>query len=254
MVGADRANLSGRLRVDAGDLTQHCAQEPYAGVLSAHTRNVASCCDPGGYDRVFKPRFARSLAKRYRRRGLRRREQRIVDFCAARGVEGATVLEIGGGVGDLQIELLRRGAAEATNLELVDAYDEQAHRLALDAGVADRMNRRQIDIAVHPDEVELADIVVMHRVVCCYPDYERLVGAAADHARRALVFSHPPRNPVSRTILGLQNAWLRITGNTFRIFAHPPEAMADVARSRGLDVVYRQGRLWHIQGLERTRA
>ena len=180
--------------------------------------------------------------------------RRIVDFCAARDDEGATVLEIGGGVGDLQIELLRRGAAEATNLELVESYDEQARQLAIEAGTADRMHRRQVDIAVAPDAVESADFVILHRVVCCYPDYERLLGAAADHARRALVFSHPPRNPVSRTVLGLQNAWFRVTGNSFRIFAHPPEAMVDVARSRGLDLVYRQGRLWHIKGLERARA
>jgi magnesium-protoporphyrin O-methyltransferase len=222
--------------------------------ICTHTRNVASCCDPGGYERVFGPRFARSLAKRYRRRGLRRREQRIVDFCVDRGIEGATVLEIGGGVGDIQIELLRAGAAQATNLELVDAYDQQAQELAEAAGVAERLHRWQIDIAVRPDEVEPADIVVMHRVVCCYPDYERLVGAAADHARRALVFSHPPRNPVSRTILSLQNAFFRVTGNSFRTFAHPPAAMVDVARSRGLELVSRQGRLWHIQGLERARA
>jgi hypothetical protein len=43
-----------------------------------------------------------------------------------------------------------------------------------------------------------ADLVILHRVVCCYPDYERLLTAAADHARRALVFSYPPRNPLSR--------------------------------------------------------
>ena len=45
-----------------------------------------------------------------------------------------------------------------------------------------------------------ADVVVLHRVVCCYPDYERLLGAAADHSRRLLVFSHPPRNVASRAI------------------------------------------------------
>ena len=47
----------------------------------------------------------------------------MVGFLAERGVEGATVLEIGGGIGDIQLELLRRGASRTTNLELVDAYD-----------------------------------------------------------------------------------------------------------------------------------
>ena len=64
----------------------------------------------------------------------------------------------------------------------------------------DRIERRIHDIAVAPDAIEPVDIVVLHRVVCCYPDYEKLLGAAADHARRALVFSHPPRNVVSRAL------------------------------------------------------
>ncbi|HEU4513046.1 MAG TPA: class I SAM-dependent methyltransferase [Nocardioidaceae bacterium] len=216
---------------------------------------MASCCDPSGYDRVFGSRFARGLARRYRRRGLGRTEQRIVDFCASRGIEGATVLEIGGGVGELQLELLSRGAAKATNLELVDSYDDQARDLAASAGVADRVHRRRVDIAVDPDEVEPADVVLLHRVVCCYPDYERLLSAAADHARRLLVFSHPPRNVVSKGFLGIENTWFRLTGNTFRTFAHPPQAMLDVAQAGGLDLTYRHaGPLWQIAGLERRQA
>ena len=215
---------------------------------------MASCCDPSGYQRVFGPRFARGLARRYRRRGLGRTEQRIVDFCVSRGIEGATVLEIGGGVGELQLELLRRGAAEATNLELVDSYDEQARELATAAGVADRVHRRRLDIAVDPDAVEPADIVVLHRVVCCYPDYERLLSAAADHARRMLVFSHPPRNPLSRAVLGLQNAWFRLSGNSFRTFAHSPHAMLDVVSGPrpGPGRTATPAGLWQIAGLERS--
>jgi magnesium-protoporphyrin O-methyltransferase len=213
---------------------------------------MASCCDPSGYERVFGSRFARGLAQRYRRRGLGRAERRVLDFCVGRGVEGATILEIGGGVGELQLELLRYGAAEATNLELVTTYDEQARALAASAGVAGRVHRRRVDIARDPDAVEPADIVVLHRVVCCYPDYARLLSVAADHARRLLVFSHPPRNLASRALLGGQNAWFSLSGNTFRTFAHPPEAMVDVAVSRGLEVAYRHtSGVWRIAGFER---
>lgn len=175
-----------------------------------------------------------------------------MDFCLAQDLEDATVLEIGGGVGELQLELLLRGAARATNLELVDSYDEQAEELAANAGVADRVRRQRLDIAATPDEVEPADIVILHRVVCCYPDYERLLTAAADHARRALVFSHPPRNALTRAVVRVQNSWFRLTGNSFRTFAHPPEAMLEAARARGLDETYRHTRgVWRVAGLER---
>ena len=121
----------------------------------------------------------------------------MVEFLRQRGIEGATVLEIGGGIGEIELELLKAGAARAQNLELSRAYEQQARELAEEAGLAERVEWRIHDIAADPEGVEPADIVVLHRVVCCYPDYERLLGAAAGRARRALVFSHPPRNALS---------------------------------------------------------
>src|SRR5690348_17025435 len=156
------------------------------------------CCDARGCDRSFGPGFARRMAKRYRRRGLDKTAARMVAFAESHGVVDATVLEIGGGLGEIELELLKRGARSAVNLELSPAYDAEAAALFADAGLQDRAERRLIDIAVEPTAVEAADIVVLHRVVCCYPDYERLLGAAADRARRLLVFSHPPRNPLAR--------------------------------------------------------
>lgn len=178
----------------------------------------------------------------------------MVDFLVSRGIEGATVLEIGGGVGELHLELLRRGAARATNLELVDVYDELAYQLAAEAGLGGRIQRRVLDIASTPEEVAAADVVVMHRVVCCYPDYERLLGAAADHAQRLLVFSYPARNVISRLGFGGENAMFRITNKTFRTFLHPPEEMVRVLSERGLRRVYAHRGMWRVAGLERVPA
>jgi 2-polyprenyl-3-methyl-5-hydroxy-6-metoxy-1,4-benzoquinol methylase len=202
---------------------------------------------------MFGPRFARHLASRYRKRGLDKTAARMVGYLADRGVDGASVLEIGGGVGDIQLELLGKGASRTTNLELVDAYEADASDLAESAGMHERMTRRQIDIAATPEEVEAHDIVVLHRVVCCYPDYERLLTAAADHAKRLLVFSHPPRNWISRTLTGLENVGQRVMGKSFRTFAHPPAAMVAVAEGRGMrtDYTYR-GSVWQIVGLARA--
>jgi 2-polyprenyl-3-methyl-5-hydroxy-6-metoxy-1,4-benzoquinol methylase len=202
---------------------------------------------------MFGPRFARQVASRYRKRGLDKTAARIVAYLVDQGVDGASVLEIGGGVGDIQLELLRHGASRTTNLELVDAYDSDAIDLAEAAGMRDRMIRRQVDIAATPDEVEAHDIVVLHRVVCCYPDYERLLTAAADHAKRLLVFSHPPRNWVSLTFTRLQSFGFRLIGKSFRTFAHPPAAMVAVPEVRGMHAEYtHRGPVWQVVGLARA--
>ena len=202
---------------------------------------------------MFGPRFARRQARRYRKRGLDEAAKGMVDFLTAHGVEGATVLEIGGGVGEIQLELLRRGAAQATNLELVDTYDAPAGELAAEAGMTGRLSRRLLDIAATPDEIGPADIVVLHRVVCCYPDYSRLLGAAADHTRRLLVFSHPPRNPISRAIVSVQNSMCRLTGRSYRAYTHPPAAMVRVLSRHGLRVNHRhRASVWQVVGAERV--
>ena len=216
---------------------------------------MPSCCDPRGCDRFFGDRFARSVARRYRKRGLDKTSQRMVAFLEREGIEGASVLEIGGGIGEIHIELLRRGATRAVSLELSDAYDEPARELLREHGLEGRADRRLHDIAADPGAVEPADVVVLHRVVCCYPDYERLLGAAADHARRAVVFSHPPRNVVSRAFVGAQNLVFRALRREFRTFAHPPRAMLGVLEARGLQVRFRhRGIPWQIEGLARPTA
>jgi 2-polyprenyl-3-methyl-5-hydroxy-6-metoxy-1,4-benzoquinol methylase len=213
---------------------------------------VGECCDPPGYQTVFSDRFARRLARTYRKRGLNDTQRRMVSFVTEGGIQDASVLEIGGGVGDLQIELLRRGAGTATNLELSRGYEAEAAALLERSGTAERVTRRFVDIAASPDEVEPADVVVLHRVVCCYPDYERLLSAAASHARRLLVFSHPPRNVFTRAAICLENLLQRLRGSDFRSFVHPPAEMITVAETSGLSVSYRhRGLSWHIVGLER---
>jgi hypothetical protein len=213
---------------------------------------VAGCCNSRGCDELFNPRFARRMAKRYRRRGLDRPARRMVEFLQSRGFDGATVLEVGGGIGEIQLELLKRGAQQTVNLELSPAYEQEAARLARQAGVEGRVERRLHDIAVDPAAIEPVDIVVLHRVVCCYPDYERLLSAAGDHAGRLLVFSHPPRNLISRSLVAAQNLGFRVLRREFRTFALPPPAMLAVLERRGMRPTFvHRGLPWHVAGLER---
>jgi 2-polyprenyl-3-methyl-5-hydroxy-6-metoxy-1,4-benzoquinol methylase len=213
---------------------------------------VASCCNPRGCDQLFSPRYARRMAKHYRKRGLDKTARKMVGFLEQRGIRGATVLEVGGGVGEIQIELLKRGAARTVNLELSSGYDEEAELLLREAGLQERAERRLHDIAIEPDAIEPADVVVLHRVVCCYPDYEQLLRAAAEHARRLIVFSYPPHNAVSRLFVATENLVFRLLRREYRSFAHPPGAMLVVLGDRGLRPTFaHRGLVWQVTGLER---
>lgn len=216
---------------------------------------MPECCDPKGYEEMFGDRFAKRIVRRYSRRGLNRTQRRVVGFIASHGVEGATVLEIGGGIGEMQVDLLGHGAAHITNLEISPSYEPAAAALLEHAGVRDRVTRRFLDIAASPHEVEPSDVVILHRVVCCYPDYEALLGAAGNHARRLLVFTFPPANVISRLMFGPGNLIRRLRGNTFRTFVHPPKDMVAAVEAQGLTVRYQhRGWSWSIAGFQRDAA
>jgi 2-polyprenyl-3-methyl-5-hydroxy-6-metoxy-1,4-benzoquinol methylase len=215
---------------------------------------MSGCCrPPRGYTRVFSERAARRDAKRYRREGLDETAAAMVRFLRERGVEGASVLEIGGGVGAVQVELLEAGAARATNLELSSEYEEEALALAREHGVEERLERRLGDVVEAPGLAGPADAVVMHRVVCCYPDYDALVGAASERARRYLVMSFPRSRWAIRAGFATVNAAARLLRWEYRTWVHPPGAIVAAAEQRGLRLVRESsGRVWQIAALERA--
>jgi SAM-dependent methyltransferase len=162
------------------------------------------------------------------------------------------VLEIGGGVGALQVELLRDGVERAVNVELSPAYEAEAGLLAREAGVETKVDRRVLDFARDGDEIDTADVVLMHRVVCCYPDMPALVGAAAGHARRVLALSYPPDTWPFRAAARAINLWSRLMRHEFRFFVHKPGAIVDVAGAHGLRLATRERRrFWEVAALER---
>jgi SAM-dependent methyltransferase len=211
------------------------------------------CCGGKGCDEFFNEKVARRDAEQYRRKGLTGPGRRIVDFLRGRGIEGATVLEIGAGTGSLSLELLKAGGAHATGVELSPSYERHALELAREAGLEERVERRVLDFAEAPQGVAPADAVVLNRVVCCYPDYERLVGAAASRTERYLLLTFP--KDVWWTRLGARagNFVERLRRQSFRVFIHPPAAVLGVAEAHGLRrVAAHTGILWHFAALERV--
>ncbi|MGH3093057.1 MAG: SAM-dependent methyltransferase, partial [Gaiellaceae bacterium] len=101
--------------------------------------------------------------------------------------------------------------------------------------------------------VPAADAVVMHRVVCCYPDVDALVGAAGERARRHLVLSFPRDRRLVRAGRRVINLWFRLRRWDFRFHLHPRAAILAAAEREGLrPVLEHQGAIWQVAALERT--
>jgi len=195
---------------------------------------------------MFSRKFAARDLERYRERGLSDTERDLVALCG--DVRGRSVLEVGGGIGALQLELLDAGAGEVTNVELSGGYEDAAREL-----FGERRVTRIVGDFVSTD-VAPHDVVVMHRVVCCYPDADALVGVAADRTRRVLVLTLPQQRRWIGWGLGAVNLWLRVRRCGFRTYQHSFARVERAAAAHGLRLAERvpRGRIWESASFVRS--
>jgi len=166
-----------------------------------------------------------------------------------------TVLDVGAGVGVVSFELLSRGAASATLVDESVANLDAAEREAQRRQVAARVQRVVADITGQGDRVAAADVVTMHRVVCCYPDHVSLLEAAVRRSRRVFAFSYPSERWYIRFWLALENAFRAMRGNSFRTFVHSPKAMEMVVVGGGFRRIHQSRTwLWSLDVYERMLA
>jgi hypothetical protein len=149
----------------------------------------------------------------------------LIGAIVAEGIEGATLLDIGGGIGAIQLGLLAAGAASATSVDATDAYVDTARGLAERRGFADRTHGRVGTFEELAGEIEPADVVTLDRVVCCDPDLQGLLGATARHARRMVGLVYPRETWWNRVAARILDTWSWLTRDPTRWHLH---AHADI--------------------------
>jgi magnesium-protoporphyrin O-methyltransferase len=101
----------------------------------------------------YNEKRAASQLRKYRENGPIASTQTLIDALKTEGIEGATLLDIGGGIGAIQHELLAAGAAHATSVDASNPYLETAREESIRRGLGDRVTYR------HGDFVELAESI-----------------------------------------------------------------------------------------------
>jgi magnesium-protoporphyrin O-methyltransferase len=166
---------------------------------------------------------------------------------------GGTVLDIGGGVGVIHHELLRRGFEAATHVDRSQAFIEVAREEAAQKGHGARVTFVHGDFRAVAGSLEASDLVTLDRVVCCDPDFRTLLPLAAERARQTLALSFPRDRWFVRLFVTLSNVWRRLRGSDFRVYVHPPAAMEALLRGLGLQRARTDAMImWTIEVWERA--
>ncbi len=165
----------------------------------------------------------------------------------AEDIREMTLLDVGGGVGAIQHELLSAGASSAINAEASAAYIDAAREEAERQGHVDRVSFRYGDFVELALDVAPADIVTLDRVICCYHDMQRLVGLSSSLARKYYGVVYPRDTWWMKIGFAIINLGLWVRRSPFRIFLHPSEAVDAVVRRHGLERrFYGKTAFWHV--------
>ena len=206
-----------------------------------------TCRQCRGIEQFFDRKEANRDLKGYRKKGPSKTTQMLIDAIEADGIADKTLLDIGGGVGAIQHELLKAGASGAVSVDASTAYIEAAREEARRQGHADRLQQRHGDFVDLAPEIESADVVTLDRVICCYHDVELLVSLSSERATRLYCLVYPRENWVARTGFGLFNLYFWLRRSPFRIFIHPTATVDALVRRGGFRrSFYRKTLIWQV--------
>ncbi len=214
-------------------------EQPQEGVMDTTTSRYGS---------FYNDKFAVSDLRRYRTKGPRPWTRTLIEALKAEGVEGATLLDIGGGIGVIQHELLAAGAARAMNVEASAAYLDAAREESDRRGHGGRSTYRLGDFVELAESVPPADIVTLERVLNVYPEWERLAGLSAERARRLYGVVVPRDTRFARLGIFAINLVLRLQRHRLRAAVIPIDAIERVVRENGLSPHFSAtvGPVWQV--------
>ncbi len=207
-----------------------------------------SCCNQcTGIEKLFDRKSAEKELKKYRRGKLHRPTRLLLEVLGTQNLKGLSLMDVGGGVGIIQLELFKKGIASATDVDASPGYISVAKEAAEADGVKNNINYHQgnfIDIA---PSLETQDIVTLDKVICCFPEVENMLHQSLQKAHKyyALVF---PRDHVPGRFFGwLGNLWFKISGTPFRFYLHPSTLVHSTITNHGFErIEYRTTAGWQV--------
>ena len=190
-------------------------------------------------DRQFGRKRADADLEQYRAKGPGATTRLLLAGLAKAGPAQGSLLDIGSGVGAVTFELLKQGTTRGVGIDLSSAYvaaaSDEAARLGLSASVR-FIHGDVLDVAV---PLSSSDIVTLDRVICCYPESDRLLDESLRHASRCFALSYPRDVWYVRAWVGIQNAGRYVTRNPFRTFVHSAARIEEIILRTGFTLLSR---------------
>ena len=198
-----------------------------------------NCCQLDIYEREFDAEEAEVELRLYHRSGPRRATRMLLDVLKTQSITHTSLLDVGGGVGVIQHELIGAGVvSQAVDVDASTAYLNMARQESERRQQASRVTYLHGDFVELAAQIEPADIVTLDRVICCYPDRETLVGLSVERARRFYALVFPRSGWWMRAGGRLLNLARPVVGLTVPLYIHPTPAVDALVQGHGFERLF----------------
>lgn len=190
-----------------------------------------SCCS--ATDRFFSF-FAKSYAKRLDKKGLEKSQQALFDELSSIGFQSQSVLDIGCGTGFFHQKMIQAGAAEARGIDISTKMIDYARSLARDKGLGKNTEYFVGDFVESEGRYDEHDVVVLDKVICCYPDSGKLIQASTQKCRESYALSYPRDSWFPRIVFGVIRFTLSLLRSDFKPRIYPVSWVREQIEQNGL--------------------
>lgn len=204
---------------------------------------------------LFSRRLAQRELRSYRKSGPRNTTQLLLSAIGPPGNQAKTLLDIGSGVGAIPHEMLASGLDSAVVVEASAGYLEASQSEAVRRGYSERLTYCRGDFVEVASTLPPADIVTLDRVICCYPDVEKLVESSIVKAEYIYGLVYPRERWLTRIGVALVNAFFRLRGGAFRTYVHSSSVVDALVHRHGFRrSSYNRTFLWQVVTYTRGEA
>ena len=209
---------------------------------------MSCCCPHSNSANRFFSFFASRYRRRFEKKGFEPSQKQLLEGLQQAGYRDAKVLEIGSGVGHLHQTLLEQGAASAVGIDLASRMVDEAQHWAEERKLAGRTAYLEGDFMEIHESLSGADVTVLDKVVCCYPDADGLVHASLKKTNRVYALTYPRNRWYIHTMMGISAFMLKLVRSDFRPYVHDPEVIEKWITETGFSKAYQNNNMvWLTQ-------
>ncbi len=193
-----------------------------------------SCCQCQGIEKEFNDKYVTKAFKAYNKNGPSKTTKILIKLLKENGVKGETLLDIGGGIGAIQLELFKEGLTGSFMVDASAPFLNTARKESKLQGFEERVKYYQGDFVELAKEIEKTSIVTLDKVLCCYDNLQALVKLSARKAKQLYGVIYPRDTWWVKASFSFFNFFLWLSRNPFRVFIHSSDKVNKLVHAEGL--------------------